>query len=49
MPEKQPYNVADAFVVVGAGILFVYLVLDIIKDMKKEKAAKAADGASDGE
>ena len=43
------FNVADAFVVVGAGILFVYLVLDIIKDMKKEKAAEAADGASDGE
>ena len=36
------FNVADAFVVVGAGMLFVYLLADIIKDIKADK--KAADG-----
>ena len=34
------FNVADAFVVVGAGILFVYLILDIVKDIKAEKAGQ---------
>ena len=32
------FNVADSFVCVGAGILIVYLLLDIVKDAKKEKA-----------
>lgn len=36
------FNVADAFVVVGAGILFVYLFMDIIKDIKAEKEKKTA-------
>ena len=31
------FNVADAFVVVGAGILFVYLLRDTIKEMKESK------------
>lgn len=35
------FNVADSFVTVGAGILIVYLVLDIIKDYKKNKANAA--------
>ena len=34
------FNVADAFVVVGAGMLFVYLVIDIINDGKAEKLKK---------
>ena len=34
------FNVADAFVVVGAGILFVYLLIDIIKEEKDKKNAK---------
>ncbi len=39
------FNVADIFVCVGAGALFVYLVIDIINDFKKEKAKK--DGQRD--
>ena len=35
------FNVADAFVVVGAGILFVYLLMEIIKEGKAEKGKKA--------
>lgn len=35
------FNVADAFVVVGAGILFVYLLIDIIKEEKEKKTAKS--------
>ena len=38
------FNVADAFVVVGAGILFVYLFLDILRDIKSEKAKQKNDG-----
>ena len=34
------FNVADAFVCVGAGILFVYLVIDIIREYKMEKVNK---------
>ena len=36
------FNVADAFVCVGGGLLMVYLVMDIIKEGKAAKAAKAA-------
>ena len=35
------FNVADAFVCVGAAILFVYLFIDIIKDEKKKKQAES--------
>jgi signal peptidase II len=34
------FNVADAFVCVGAGILFVYLLIDIIREYKMEKVNK---------
>ncbi|MBO5306330.1 MAG: signal peptidase II, partial [Clostridia bacterium] len=34
------FNIADAFVCVGAGILFVYLLLDIIRDYRGEKSKK---------
>ena len=34
------FNVADAFVVVGAGLLILWMVLDIVKDAKDEKAKK---------
>ncbi len=37
---KWIFNVADAFVCVGAGILFVYLLIDIIWDYRKEKSEK---------
>ena len=40
------FNGADSFVCVGAGLLMLALVLDIIKESKAEKAKKAAE---DGE
>ena len=43
------FNVADAFVVVGAGILFVYLILEIIKEEKMEREKKKAAEQKDGE
>ena len=35
------FNVADAFVCVGAGILFVYLLIDIVREYKAEKSGKS--------
>lgn len=32
------FNVADSFVCVGAGMVIVYLIADIVKDLKKSKA-----------
>jgi signal peptidase II len=44
------FNVADAFVVVGAGILILWMILDIIKDAKAQKAQKLEEGnGADGE
>ena len=40
------FNVADSFVCVGAGIMILCLVLDLIKEIKLEKAQKA-EGKSD--
>ncbi len=37
---KWIFNVADIFVCVGAAFLFVYLLLDIIREYKAEKAKK---------
>ena len=34
---KWVFNVADSFVCIGAGMLMLYLVLDIIKDTKTKK------------
>lgn len=39
------FNVADAFVVVASGILFVYLLLEIIREGREEKQKKLADTA----
>ena len=39
---KWVFNVADAFVCVGAGMLMLYLILDTVKLAKEEKAKKAA-------
>ena len=36
------FNVADSFVTVGAFMLIGYLLVDMIRDIKKEKQAKAA-------
>ncbi len=47
---KWVFNVADSFVCVGAGIMILWLILDMIKDYKKEQAAKAArEDAKDDE
>lgn len=35
------FNVADAFVCVGAGMLMLYLVMETVKEIKSEKAKKA--------
>ena len=36
------FNVADSFVCVGAGLMILYLILDMVKESKAEKAARAA-------
>ena len=40
------FNFADCLITVGAGMLIVYLIVDIIKDTKKSKSLEpTADGA----
>ena len=43
------FNVADSFVTVGAGILIVYLVLDIIRDYQKSRQKEAPQESGDEE
>ena len=43
------FNIADACVCVGAGILMVWCIKAIIDDYKAEKAAKALDTPNDKE
>ena len=38
------FNVADAFVCVGAGFVALYLVIDIVRETKKKKLQTVADG-----
>ena len=38
---KWTFNVADSFVVVGAGIIILWMILDAIKEYKEERANKA--------
>ena len=37
---KWVFNVADSFVCIGAGMLILYLVLDIIKESKQKKTSE---------
>ena len=37
------FNVADSFVCIGAGMMMLWLILDTVRDYKKEKAAKAVE------
>ncbi len=37
------FNIADSFVCIGAGIMILCLVLDLIKEIKLEKAQKAEE------
>ena len=47
---KWVFNVADSFVCIGAGIMILWLILDMIKDYKKEQVAKAVcEDAKDDE
>ena len=43
------FNVADAFVCIGAGMLALWMILDMIKDEKAKKNAPAIDGKENGE
>ena len=36
------FNIADTFVCIGAGIMVVYLIIDMIKEFRDERAAKKA-------
>lgn len=40
---KWVFNVADSFVCIGAGLLMLYLVLDIIREGKEKKANEVGD------
>lgn len=41
------FNVADSFVCIGAGLLILWLVLDMIRDYKAEKTKKAQSASED--
>ena len=41
------FNVADSFVCFGAGLLILWLVLDMIRDYKTEKAKKAQSASEE--
>ena len=41
------FNVADSFVCIGAGLLVLYLVQEMIKETKALKAAKNAESESE--
>ena len=43
------FNVADSFVCVGAGLMILYLILDMIRESKAEKAAQLAAQAATSE
>ena len=37
------FNIADSFVCVGAGMMIVYLIIDLIREIKLERAKKAEE------
>ena len=39
------FNIADSFVCVGAGIMILCLVIDLVKEIKQERAQKAERGS----
>ena len=43
------FNIADSFVCVGAGMMMLYLVLDIVREYKKERAEKAVQDRESGD
>ena len=46
---KWTFNVADSFVVIGAGIIILWMILDMIREYKEEKAKKLSVGGTDVE
>ncbi len=42
------FNIADSAVCIGAGLFILYLILDTVKELKKQKAQKAAKENEDG-
>ncbi len=40
---KWTFNVADSFVVIGAGMIILWMILDAVKEYKAEKAKKAEE------
>lgn len=42
------FNIADSCVCIGAGLLALWLILDTVKEMKAEKAKKAAESEVGG-
>ena len=43
---KYIFNVADSFICIGAGLLIVYLIIELIKESKNERAKRK--NSSDG-
>lgn len=43
------FNIADCAVVIGAGLLILYFIMDIVKEAKSEKLKKAEEEAADNE
>lgn len=41
---KWTFNVADSFVVIGAGMIILWMILDMVHEYKAEKAKKLAQG-----
>ena len=41
------FNIADSFVCVGAGMMIVYLIIDLVREIKLEKAQKAKAAEED--
>jgi lipoprotein signal peptidase len=46
---KWVFNVADAFVCVGGGMLVLWLILSMVKEAKEEKAAKLVAVSEDAD
>ena len=41
---KYIFNVADIFVTIGTALLMIFLIVDTVREYKKEKAKQAAGG-----
>ena len=48
-PQFPIFNIADIAVVIGAGLLILYFIIDIVNEQKNKKALKAAKESEDGQ